>query len=283
MTFQTCQHVDSPNSSVTHPPSVCGVCELGALRHGPENNGAAGMAVAVSRDLTVTVLEDVNAAKLTERQQALRAAIQRGEPKCLGVSQMMLGLMVVSYSIPLLYTEVTEVVLLGVPWWSGLTLRVCLVVTMVSTLLSVVALIIYSVDMGKNPAVPCVKNPDGVCSELHHATSMKRCVSFQQRLSRGVKASLLIFTLAQTAISAVLCFLLFRQRHGFGPYAVRLQHFHLTSKDFIQENNTTTVSVLRHSQSSVKGHQEVQPDERQNSLGPAEPETPTALIPPELN
>ncbi|KAK1886580.1 Membrane-spanning 4-domains subfamily A member 12 [Dissostichus eleginoides] len=205
---------------------------------------AAGMAVAVCRDLTVTVLEDVNAAKLTERQQALRAAIQRGEPKCLGV---MLGLMVLSYSIPLLFTELTEVVLLGVPWWSGLTfitagvvtivldkhctmkiLQVCLVVTMVSMLLSVVALIIYSVDMGKNPAVPCVKNPDGACSELHHAT----------RLSRGVKASLLIFTLAQTAISAVLCFLLFRQRHGFGPYA---------------------------------------------SLGPAEPETPTALIPPELN
>ena len=44
------------------------------------------MAVAVSRDLTVQVLEDVNAAKLTDRQQALRNAIQRGEPKCLGVS-----------------------------------------------------------------------------------------------------------------------------------------------------------------------------------------------------
>ncbi len=44
------------------------------------------MAVAVSRDLTVQVLEDVNAVKLTDRQQALRAAIQRGEPKCLGVS-----------------------------------------------------------------------------------------------------------------------------------------------------------------------------------------------------
>ncbi|KAK5901366.1 hypothetical protein CgunFtcFv8_026247 [Champsocephalus gunnari] len=205
------------------------------------------MAVAVCRDMTVTVLEDVNAAKLMERQRALRAAIQRGEPKCLGVSQVMLGLMVVSYSIPLLFTDVTEVVLLGVPWWSGLTfiaagvvtivldkhctmkiLRVCLVVTLVSTLLSVLALIIYSVDMGKNPAVPCVKNPEGVCSDQYHIT----------RLSRGVKASLLVFTLAQTAISAVLCFLLFRQRHGFGQYA---------------------------------------------SFSPAEPETPTALIPPELN
>lgn len=44
------------------------------------------MAVAVSRDLTVQVLEDINAAKLLDRQQNLRSAIQRGEPKCLGVS-----------------------------------------------------------------------------------------------------------------------------------------------------------------------------------------------------
>lgn len=44
------------------------------------------MAVAVSRDLAVKVLEDVNAVKLIDRQQALRAAIRRGEPKCLGVS-----------------------------------------------------------------------------------------------------------------------------------------------------------------------------------------------------
>lgn len=36
------------------------------------------------------------------------------------VSQMMLGLMVISYSIPLHFTEFTEVVSLGVPWWSGL-------------------------------------------------------------------------------------------------------------------------------------------------------------------
>lgn len=47
------------------------------------------MAVTVSRDLTVQVLHDVNAAKLVDRQQALRAAIQRGEPKSLGVSRQL--------------------------------------------------------------------------------------------------------------------------------------------------------------------------------------------------
>ncbi|XP_062283218.1 transmembrane protein 176 isoform X1 [Scomber scombrus] len=185
------------------------------------------MAVAVSRDLTVQVLEDLNAVKLTNRQQALRTAIQRGEPRCLGVSQVMLGLMVMSYSIPLHFTEFTEVVILGVPWWSGLTfitagvvaiildkhctmkiLRACLIVSVVSTVLSVVAVIIYSVDMDKNPEEPCVKIMHGSCIEKHYAT----------KVSRGLKSSLLLFTLAQTVISAILCFLLYRQRRIFGPY-----------------------------------------------------------------
>ncbi|XP_068176849.1 transmembrane protein 176 [Antennarius striatus] len=187
------------------------------------------MAVAVSRDLTVQVLEDVNAVKLTDRQQALRAAIQRGEPKCLGVSQVMLGLMVMSYSIPLHVTDATEVVTLGVPWWTGLTfivagavaivldkhctmktLRVCLLVSMVSTLLSVIALIIYFVDMDRNPDIVCTY---GSCNQHHYA----------QKLSRGVKASLLIFTLAQTVISAILCCLLFKQRRSFEQYSTLSQ------------------------------------------------------------
>ncbi|KAL7403539.1 hypothetical protein ABVT39_002015 [Epinephelus coioides] len=185
------------------------------------------MAVAVSRDLTVQVLQDTNAAKLTDTQQALRAAIHRGEPKSLGVSQIMLGLMIMSYSIPLHLTEITEVVRLGVPWWSGLvfmtagviavildkhctmrTLWVCLIVSMVSTVLSVVALIIYSVDIHKNPDVPCVKTEHDTCSDIYYST----------KLSRGLKTSLLVFSLAEAVISAILSFLLFRQRHSFGQY-----------------------------------------------------------------
>ncbi|XP_042340282.1 transmembrane protein 176 [Plectropomus leopardus] len=184
------------------------------------------MAVAVSRDLTVHVLQDTNAAKLADRQQALRAAILRGEPKSLGVSQLMLGLMVMSYSIPLCFAEHTEVVRSGVPWWSGImfvaagavaitldkhcTMKIlwaCFTMSLVSTVLSVVALIIYSVDIGNNPEVPCIKTDDD-CSEAYYSA----------RLSRGLKSSLLVFTLADTAISAILCFLLFRQRHNFGQY-----------------------------------------------------------------
>ncbi|XP_039883160.1 transmembrane protein 176 [Simochromis diagramma] len=186
------------------------------------------MAVSVSRDLTVRVLADPNTLKLAERQQALKNAIQKGEPKCLGVSQVMLGLMVMSYSIPLLFTEFTEVVVLGVPWWSGLMfitaggiaifldkhctmriLQLCLMISMVSVMLSVVAVIIYSVDMNKNPEEPCMKTTeDNRCDEKHYET----------RLSRGVKSSLLVFTLAQTVIAAILCVLLFRQRRSFVSY-----------------------------------------------------------------
>lgn len=185
------------------------------------------MAVQVSRDLSVQVLQDVNITKLAERQQTLRAAIQKGEPKSLGVSQVMLGLMVLSYSIPLLFTETTEVVGAGVPWWSGLTfiaagiiaiildkvcsertLVACLTSSAVSLLVSAVAGIIYCVDLDRNPVAPCGSNT--YCSDHHFTT----------RLSQGLKGCLLLFTLVQTVVSAVLCGALFRQRRGFGQYAL---------------------------------------------------------------
>ncbi|KAM6939583.1 transmembrane protein 176 [Xenentodon cancila] len=185
------------------------------------------MAVSISRDLTVQVLEDVNAAKLMERQRALQAAIQRGEPKSLGVSQVMLGLMVLSYSIPLHLTEFTAVVNLGVPWWSSAmfitagvaaiildrrctmkTLLVCLVVTIVSAVLSVVAIIIYSVDIHMNPETSCIKTEHDSCDAKHYTLKM----------SKEIKSTLLLFTLVQTAISAVICFLLSRQRFNFRQY-----------------------------------------------------------------
>lgn len=210
------------------------------------------MAVAVTRDLTVQVLEDVNAAKLSDRQQALRAAIQRGEPKSLGVSQVMLGLMIISYSIPLhlrpsSIIEYTEVIKLGVPWWSGLIfitagavaiildkhctikiLQICLIVSILSMVLSIVALIIYIVDLKMNPVSECVKQEYGQCDDKHYAMN----------LSKGMKSALLLFTLTQTIISAVVCFLLYRQRQNFGLYA---------------------------------------------TLNEGAPSTPTTLIPPELN
>ncbi|XP_051939781.1 transmembrane protein 176 [Hippocampus zosterae] len=186
------------------------------------------MAVAVSRDLSVQVLEDLNTVKLTERQQTVRDAKQRGQPKCIGVSQIMLGLMIMSYSIPLHFINVTEVVYLGVPWWSGLvfitagvvaiildknctarTYQASLMVNVVSTVVSVIAVIVYSVDLDKHPEASCVKKLDGSCNVNFYAT----------RLTRGLKFSLLLFTLAQTAGSATLCFYLYRMKYTFGLYS----------------------------------------------------------------
>ncbi|XP_056136075.1 transmembrane protein 176 [Lampris incognitus] len=185
---------------------------------------------SVSRDLSVHVHEDVNITKLNDRQQF----IKKGETKSMGVSQMMLGLMVMSYSIPLHFTEFTQVVSLGVPWWSGMsfitagavtifvqtnwnskTLGLCMTVSALSALLSVVALIIYSVDLEKNPEVPCVTSQYHRCDEKHYAS----------RLNRGVKSFLLLFTLVQTVVSSVLCFLLHRERANFGQYT-NLAHSH---------------------------------------------------------
>lgn len=42
--------------------------------------------------------------------------------------------------------------------------------SVVSTVLSVVAVIIYSVDLNRNPEVPCVKTAYGTCSDHHYVT-----------------------------------------------------------------------------------------------------------------
>lgn len=48
-------------------------------------------------------------------------------------------------------------------------LQVCLLVSGVSTVLSVVAVIIYSVDMDRNPEAACGKVVHGSCSEMYYA------------------------------------------------------------------------------------------------------------------
>nr|XP_049577356.1 uncharacterized protein LOC125969396 isoform X5 [Syngnathus scovelli] len=109
--------------------SFCAHCWRGSRRNVAEiqewlliltSTSVKVMAVAVSRDLSVQVLEDQNTVKLTDRQQYLHDAKQCGQSKCIGVSQVVLGLMIMSYAIPLHFINHTEVVYLGVPWWSGL-------------------------------------------------------------------------------------------------------------------------------------------------------------------
>ncbi|KAI1887837.1 hypothetical protein AGOR_G00194550 [Albula goreensis] len=181
------------------------------------------MAVSVARDLSVTV-SDHTMDKLAERQQALREGIQKGEPKVLGVSQLMVGVTVISYSLPLLSTEFTEVMTFGVPWWSGIMfivtgavaiamekhanmkfLCVCLSTTGASLLVSLIALIFYFVDLENNPSKGCIEPS---CMAEHH--SIIFC--------RGVKSCLLLFTIVQTVISSILVYNLFKERRIFSQY-----------------------------------------------------------------
>lgn len=54
----------------------------------------------------------------------------------------------------------------------------CLIVSVVSTGLSVIAVIIYSVDMDKNPEVPCIKTMYDQCNEDHYASVGISCISY---------------------------------------------------------------------------------------------------------
>ncbi|XP_067106690.1 transmembrane protein 176 [Osmerus mordax] len=187
------------------------------------------MAVTVSRDLTVSVTTDINADKLFDRTQVLKASIQKGEPKALGVSQVILGVIVMSYSIPLLFTEFTVCVNFGVPWWSGLSfiaagavairmdkhtnmkiVGVCLLMTSAVILLSLLALIFYVVDLSINLQITCPKEKDDESECIDQAHN--------EELNRSLKSSLALFTIIQTTISCVLSINLFKERRNIGRH-----------------------------------------------------------------
>ncbi|KAJ8271238.1 hypothetical protein COCON_G00100970 [Conger conger] len=187
------------------------------------------MAVSVNRDMTVMV-EDTTVRKLTDRQEALKRSIQKGEAKVLGVSQVMVGLLVILYSLPLLIPAFTEVVTFGVPWWSGTVfiitgavaiatdkhsnmkfLSVCLVTTGIGLLVSILALIFYFIDLYNHPTSPPSKdcNPHTEDCRTEHLA-----VAF----SRGVKSSLLLFTIVHAVISSILGYNLYKDRKCFTDY-----------------------------------------------------------------
>ncbi|KAJ8000917.1 hypothetical protein DPEC_G00185360 [Dallia pectoralis] len=191
------------------------------------------MAVSVSRDLSVSVTADHNADKLADKRQAQRESILKGEPKAFGVSQVMLGLVVMSFSLPLVYTQFTEVLYFGVPWWSSVTfiaagviaivlekrtsvklLSVCMVATLVAVLVSLLAFIFYIIDLHNNPEISC--------DHLEpYAYEKEKCdeETYAKMISHGVKSSLLFFTIVQIAISSSFSYILFRERRGYGQYA----------------------------------------------------------------
>ncbi|KAL7877044.1 hypothetical protein SRHO_G00036870 [Serrasalmus rhombeus] len=185
------------------------------------------MAVTVSSDLSVSVSEDHVVKKLTDKQEILRESLRKGEPKAMGVSQVTLGFLVITYSIPLLSSEFTEVVRFGVPWWSGISFVIagafalvtekhnsiklvltCLAVTVLAAFISVIALIFYIVDIFKNSETACHSDVEHLCDDLYYAAMF----------TREMKSILTCLNVVQTVISSAFSFMLYNERKRFINY-----------------------------------------------------------------
>ncbi|MCI4376137.1 hypothetical protein PGIGA_G00184960 [Pangasianodon gigas] len=185
------------------------------------------MALTVSSDLSVSVTTDQNVNKLTDKQELLRKSIQKGEPKSIGISQVVLGFLIISYSVPLLSAKFTEVVTFGVPWWSGVSFVIagavalvmekhnsissvftCMAVTLLAAVISVIAVIFYIVDIMKHPQTICKINSGHTCDFEYYST----------RLSVDVKSILLSLSMVQTAISSAFAFVLYKEKQNFNNY-----------------------------------------------------------------
>lgn len=185
------------------------------------------MALTVSSDLSVTVTTDQNVNKLTDQREVLKRSIQKGEPKSIGISQVMLGFLIISYSVPLLSAKLTEVVIFGVPWWSGISFVIagtvalvmekhnsislvftCMVFTVLAAVISVIAVIFYIIDIMKNPQTLCDINSANTCDAKYYST----------RLSVEVKSILMSLSMVQTAISSAFAFILYKERQNYNEY-----------------------------------------------------------------
>lgn len=187
----------------------------------------------MSSDLSVNVSEDQVVRKLTDKQEVLKESIRKGEPKAMGICQVMMGFMIISYSIPLLSAEITELVMFGVPWWSGLTfvaagavalalekhnstqlVLACLWITIVAALISILALIFYIIDLQKNPEHKCMEHqanmPDELCENLYYGTVF----------IREMKSILACLNIVQTCISSAFSYILYSERNKFMHYSV---------------------------------------------------------------
>ncbi|XP_012692529.1 transmembrane protein 176 isoform X2 [Clupea harengus] len=187
------------------------------------------MAVSVSSDLSVTVGEDVVADKLPDKQTLMKN-FQKVQSKALGVSQLMLGLLVMINSIPLLCTDFTEVVTFGVPLWSGLVFVIagslatmmekytnknylysCIAMSVAAMLASTTALIIYFIDITRHQAAECARTDIHTTCVNEHYTVL---------FSIGVKTSLALYTLIHAIISAILTHSLNKARKNLGVYTI---------------------------------------------------------------
>lgn len=185
------------------------------------------MALTVSTDLSVNTSPTQVEEKLQNKQKALRESIEKGEPKVFGVAQIVIGLLIISYSIPLLSAKRTMILNFGVPWWSGFmfvisgaaaialekfanlkAVSVCLAVSALTIIISVVALVLYFADVTLNPETSCQDGPNEMCDHQYYAT----------HFSTGLKTTISLVSMVQTAMSSAFTVILYNQRRNFTGY-----------------------------------------------------------------
>ncbi|XP_018967968.1 transmembrane protein 176 isoform X1 [Cyprinus carpio] len=186
------------------------------------------MTLTVSPDLSVNTSPTQVEEKLQNKQKALRDSIEKGEPKIFGVAQIGIGLLIISYSIPLLSIERTMILNFGVPWWSGFmfvvsgaaaialekyanlkAVSVCLAVSALTIIISVIALVLYYADIALNPATVCYEGPSKMCYHQYYAT----------HFSTGLKTTISMVSMVQTGMSSAFTVILYSQRRNFTGYA----------------------------------------------------------------
>ncbi|XP_043095103.1 transmembrane protein 176 [Puntigrus tetrazona] len=185
------------------------------------------MTLTVSTDLSVNTSPTQVEEKLEDKQKALRESIEKGEPKIFGVAQIVIGLMIISYSLPLLSCERTITLNFGVPWWSGLmfvisgataialekhanlkAVSVCLAISSVTIIISVIALILYYADVALNSATKCNERQHQTCDNQYFAT----------HFSMGLKTTISMVCMVQTAMSSAFTAILYNQKKKFTGY-----------------------------------------------------------------
>ncbi|XP_066535766.1 transmembrane protein 176 [Hoplias malabaricus] len=184
------------------------------------------MAVTVSSDLSVNLSEDNNVKKLTEKREDLKESLRKGEPKIMGMSQVVVGFLIICYSIPL---HSTIVVKFGVQWWSGTTFIIagafalvmekrnsiklvfmCLVITVLAALVSLLALALYAVDLYEDSEVTCSENTYSYCIDIEYA----------YKFSREMKSMLTCLIVVETAVSSTFSYMLYKERRRFLSYSL---------------------------------------------------------------
>ncbi|KAK9981234.1 hypothetical protein ABG768_000788 [Culter alburnus] len=148
------------------------------------------MTLTVSTDLSVNTGPSQVEEKLEDKQKALRESIEKGEPKIFGF--------VISGAAAIAVEKIATLK----------TVSVCLAVSVVTIIISVIALILYYVDIISNPATRCQQGPDHLCDHQHYAT----------KFSTGVKITISMVNIVQTALSSAFTVMLYNQRRNFTGY-----------------------------------------------------------------